>query len=129
MGYSLPAAIAAGLVLEGTPVVCTVGDAGMLMSMGELSTLARLNLPVTVVVFKDHALDLIRSHQHRRGKPTFATEFQAPDFVQIAEAHGIAAHSVSERTALDQAVRQAIASDGPVLIECQVDPATYPTAA
>jgi thiamine pyrophosphate-dependent acetolactate synthase large subunit-like protein len=87
MGYSLSAAIAAGLALRDTSIVCTIGDAGMLMSMSELATLARLEIPVTVVVFKDHALDLIRSHQNKSGKPTFSTEFFAPDFVQIAEAH------------------------------------------
>ncbi len=127
MGYSLSAAIAAGLNLRNTSIVCTVGDAGLLMSMGELATLARLDIPVTVVVFKDHALDLIRSHQNRVGQPTFGTEFTAPDFVQIAEAYGIPAESVSTEDALTAVVRKFIPSMKPALIEVEIDPSTYST--
>ena len=127
MGYSLSAAIAAGLILRDTPVVCTTGDAGLLMGMSELSTLARLELPVTVVVFKDHALDLIRSNQQRFGKPPFATEFTAPDFVQIAEAHGIPAQRVTSEDALTEAVKRFVPSREPALIEVVIDPSTYPT--
>ncbi|MCI0828443.1 MAG: thiamine pyrophosphate-binding protein [Chloroflexi bacterium] len=127
MGYSLSAAIAAGLILRDTPVVCTTGDAGLLMSMSELSTLARLQVPVTVVVFKDHALDLIRSQQKRAGKPAFATEFTAPDFVRIAEAHGIPAARVSSEETLTEAVKRFVESRKPALIEVAIDPSTYPT--
>ncbi|MFQ5924071.1 MAG: thiamine pyrophosphate-binding protein [Anaerolineales bacterium] len=129
MGYSLSAAIAAGLVLQDTPVVCTTGDAGLLMAMSELNTLVRLGLAVTVVVFKDHALDLIRSHQIRNGKPAFATEFTAPDFVQIAEAHGIPAVGVATEGALIAAVERFANSYKPALIEVLIDPSSYPTAA
>jgi acetolactate synthase-1/2/3 large subunit len=127
MGYSLSAAIAAGLNLRDTSIVCTVGDAGLLMSMGELATLARLDIPVTVVVFKDHALDLIRSHQNRVGQPAFGTEFSAPDFAKIAEAYGIPAESVSTEDALTAVVRKFIPSMKPALIEVEIDPSTYPT--
>ncbi len=97
------------------------------MSMSELSTLARLEPPVTVVVFKDHALDLIRSNQQRSGKPPFATEFTAPDFVQIAEAHGIPAQRVTSEDALTEAVKRFVPSREPALIEVVIDPSTYPT--
>jgi acetolactate synthase-1/2/3 large subunit len=127
MGYSLSAAIAAGLALRDTSIVCTVGDAGLLMNMGELATLARLEVPVTVVLFKDDALDLIRSHQHRLGRPTFGTEFSAPDFVQIAEAHGIPAERVSTEAALIAVVKRFLPSMKPALIEANIDPLTYPT--
>ncbi|MFQ5922819.1 MAG: thiamine pyrophosphate-binding protein [Anaerolineales bacterium] len=128
MGYSLSAAIAAGLLLRDTPVICTTGDAGLLMSMSEINTLARLEVPVTVVVFKDHALDLIRSHQKRAGKPAFATEFTSPDFVQIAEAHGIPAQHVTSEDTLTEAVKRFVPSRKPALIEAMIDPSTYPTA-
>ncbi len=127
MGYSLSAAIAAGLALRETSIVCTVGDAGLMMSMGELATLARLDLSVTVIVFKDHALDLIRSHQNESGKPTFGTEFTAPDFVQMAEAYGIPAFRVSSGKALTEVVKRFVPSMKPALIEVEIDPSTYPT--
>jgi acetolactate synthase-1/2/3 large subunit len=127
MGYSLSAAIAAGLLFRDTTVVCTTGDAGLAMSLGELSTLARLEVPVMVVVFKDHALDLIRSHQVRSGKPPFATEFTAPNFVQIAEAHGIIAERVSSEGTFSAAVSRYLEAPEPTLIEVMIDPSTYPT--
>ncbi len=127
MGYGLPAAIAARLVLPETPVVCMTGDAGLVMMMSELNTLARLRTPVVVVVFKDHALDLIRSHQKRSGKRPFGTEFHAPDFVQIAAGHGIEGRSVSDEAALADAMRIALESFEPFLIEVEIDPSTYPT--
>jgi acetolactate synthase-1/2/3 large subunit len=127
MGYGLPAAIAAGLVQSRDPVICTTGDAGLVMNMGELNTLARLNAPVTVVVFKDNALDLIRSHQNRVGKPTFGTEFTAPNFVDIAEAHGIRAVRPPNEEALAEALQQSVDSRRPNLIEVEIDPSTYPT--
>jgi len=127
MGYSLPAAIAAGLLLRDASIVCTIGDAGMVMSMSELVTLARLKVPVTVVVFKDHAFDLIRSHQNRAGKPTFGTEFTAPDFVQTAEAHGIPAVRATSEDELVKVVERFVASRKPALIEVVIDPSTYPT--
>ena len=127
MGYALPAAIAASLARPGEANVCTTGDAGLLMILGELNTLARLAAPVTIVVFKDNALDLIRSLQTRAGKPTFGTEFQAPDFVRIAEAHGIKACRVSDEQTCKEAVERAVSSNRPALIEAVIDPSSYPT--
>jgi acetolactate synthase-1/2/3 large subunit len=127
MGYGLPAAIAASLVYGHSPVVCVTGDAGLVMNLGELNTLVRLNAPVTVVVFKDNALDLIRSHQNRLGKPTFGTEFRAPDFVGVAAAHDIRAHRASNEEALTEALKRCTESEHPALVEVEIDPTTYPT--
>src|SRR5690606_28195116 len=51
MGYGLPAALGAALALPDQLTVCVTGDAGFVMVMGELGVLARLNLPVLVLVF------------------------------------------------------------------------------
>ncbi|HWM59353.1 MAG TPA: thiamine pyrophosphate-binding protein, partial [Pseudonocardia sp.] len=64
MGYAVPAAIGAALAgaalgRAGERVLCLVGDGGLGMTLAELETLARLALPVTVVVFDDAALSLI----------------------------------------------------------------------
>ncbi len=127
MGYGLPAAIAASLHLPDTPVVSLTGDAGLMMTMGELNTLASVGTSVTVLVMKDHALDLIRSHQKRSGKKPFGTEFSAPDFVKIAEAHGIPARHVSHRDAFDDVLKWSLETSGPTLIEAAIDPSSYPT--
>ena len=127
MGYGLPAAVAAGLAFPGTPALCLTGDAGLAMALGELGTLAEAGGPVLVVVFKDDALDLIRSHQRRAGLPPFGTEFHGPDFARIAEAHGIEGVRAAEPSAVAKAAERALRAKAPLLIEAGIDPVGYPT--
>ncbi len=127
MGFGLPAAIGAALARPGEPVACLIGDGGLLMCLGELSVLARLGLPVIVVVAVDNAIDLIRSHQMRQGKEPFGTEFPAPDFCKIAEGHGIRAVCVTTADGCEEALRAAAAAGEPYLIEAHIDPIGYPT--
>jgi acetolactate synthase-1/2/3 large subunit len=127
MGFGLPAAIAAGSVSNGRPVICATGDAGMAMTLGELGVLARLKLPVIVVVFHDAALDLIRAQQLRAGKPTYGTEFANPDFMRVAEAYHIDGYRVTSEAQCAAAVGAALAARRPALIEAMIDPASYPT--
>src|SRR5262249_58164549 len=67
MGFALPAAIAAQLVCPGQRVLCFTGDGGFMMVAAELETVARLRLPITVIVFNDAALSLIEVKQEQRG--------------------------------------------------------------
>lgn len=127
MGFALPAAIGTALARPDAPVMCLVGDGGLLMGLGELNVLARLGLPVTVVVPVDNAIDLIRSHQLRHGKQPYGTEFPAPDFCAIAAGHGIPSARVRTPAECDTAMAQAVASGGPFLIEAHIDPIGYPT--
>ena len=99
----------------------------MAMTLGELGALARLKVPVIVVVFHDGALDLIRAQQLRAGKPMYGTEFMNPDFVQVAKAYGIAGYRVTSEAQCADAVATALATRGPTLIEAMIDPVSYPT--
>jgi len=104
-----------------------VGGGGVLRGVGERAVLARLNLPVIVVVAVDNAIDLIRSHQIRQGKEPFGTEFPAPDFCKIAAGYGIAAARVTTPKGCDEALAHAAAARAPYLIEAIIDPVGYPT--
>jgi len=127
MGFALPSAIGASLALKGAPTVCLTGDAGMAMVMGELGVLAQLGLPVIVVVLNDSAIDLIRSHQRRSGKPVYGTEFASPNFCRIAAAYGIESIRVTNEHTLDAAITAALHTRQPALIEVMLDPVSYPT--
>ncbi|MFP5489077.1 MAG: thiamine pyrophosphate-binding protein, partial [Acidimicrobiia bacterium] len=59
MGFALPAAIGAAIARPGEPIVAMVGDGGLSMTLGELETIARYRLPITIVLFDDAALSLI----------------------------------------------------------------------
>ncbi len=127
MGFGLPSAIGASFALGGQPTVCLTGDAGLAMVVGELSVLAQWQLPVIVIVLNDGAIDLIRSHQVRAGKPIYGTEFLSPNFSQIAVAYGLAAARVQNESAYTDALTAALASGRPMLIEVMLDPISYPT--
>lgn len=127
MGFALPSAIGASFALGGQPTVCLTGDAGMAMVMGELAVLSQWQLPVIVIVLNDSAIDLIRSHQVRAGKPVYGTEFPSPNFAQIAAAYGLTAARVTSEPEYANALTKAITSGRPMLIEVMLDPSSYPT--
>ena len=126
MGFGLPGAIAAARV-TGQTTVCITGDGGAAMVMGELGLLRDLNLPVMMVVMNDNALDLIRSAQIRRGKPIYGTEFVNPDYELIARAFNIAFYRVPNEATCTEAIRGAVKSGRPTLVEALIDPSSYPT--
>ena len=125
MGYGLPAAIGASLALERAPALCLTGDAGMAMVTGELELVTRLGTPVVTVVMNDGALDLIRLAQYRADLPAWGTEFGNPDFAQIARAYGILALRSGELDECEEAVREALHSRQPLLLDALIDPAGY----
>jgi acetolactate synthase-1/2/3 large subunit len=100
MGYALPAAIGAAIGTYGkVPIVCVIGDGGLQMNVQELSTLASLKLPVTVVVINNVGYGIIKQFQdayfNSRYIATSAVDLYGtltgPDFCKIAEAYGILA--------------------------------------
>jgi acetolactate synthase-1/2/3 large subunit len=126
MGFGLASAIAAAYVTR-EPVVCVTGDAGLAMVQGEMALATEHNLPLTVFLMNDSALDLIRSAQKRRGREVFGTEFTNPDYAHIAAAYDYAYFRVQSRDDCAAAVRAAIESRSPTLIDVWVDPSGYPT--
>ena len=123
MGFALPAAIAAALARPGRPVVCMVGDGGLAMTLAELETLARLQLPVTVVVFDDAALSLIEVKQKPGQGGSAAVRFGPVDYAQIGSAMGldsVVVTTVAEATAILNG-----GWDRPRLIDARIDPSSY----
>lgn len=125
MGTGLPFAMAAALARPDRRVVAVIGDGGLLMYAGEMATLARYRLPVTIVVMSDAALYSIKIKQVRRSYAPTGTEFPGVDVRAIARAFGLAAERASSRAELDSALRRALAADGPALVEAVIDPAGY----
>ena len=108
MGYALPAAIGASVAWPAHSIVCLTGDAGLAMTLGELGVLAAIGGHVIVLVLNDGAIDLIRSHQVRAGKPVFGTEFSSPNFAKIAAAYGISSRRVGTDNELLEALNEAL---------------------
>jgi acetolactate synthase-1/2/3 large subunit len=116
MGIALPGAIAAKLVHPERKVVAFCGDGGFLMNVQELETAKRLGTAIVVVVLVDDRLGVIEVNEKRQFRRTFATEFGNPDFVQLAQAFGIAGYAVESAKDLLPTLRHALDLGGPALV-------------
>jgi acetolactate synthase-1/2/3 large subunit len=127
MGFALPAAIAGAIARPDRQVACFVGDGGLGMTLAELETLARLDLPVVVIVFNDSALSLIEIKQAAEGHGGMgAVRYRTTDFARIAEAVGIPSRRVEDEQELRAALDAAFSSRVPFLVDVVVDPSGYP---
>jgi len=124
MGFALPAAIGMALARPGRRVVCFVGDGGLSMVQAELETLARLGLDVTVVVFNDATLSLIRLKQQDGQAGRRAVGFGPINYAGVASAMGVSADVVEDVMGLRVAIGRY--GTGPHLVDARVDPSGYP---
>lgn len=126
MGCALPLAMGAKMAEPARPSVCFTGDGGLLMTLGDLSTLAERRLPVIVVVFADASLALIDKKQRERQLPNMGVDFAPVDFAAIANAFGGVGETVEAVPALERALRDALARpDRFTLISCQLPRGAY----
>ena len=124
MGFSVPAAIGAAIARPGRPVVAFTGDGGMGMTLGELETIARRGLPITIVVLNDATLSLIRIKQAADHGGDAAVAYQPTDFAAVASGCGVPGFVVDCDAELSRIL--ADTWDGPRLLDVRIDPSSYP---
>lgn len=123
MGFAVPAAIGAALARPREPVLALTGDGGLSMVLAELETIARLELPITVVVFNDGALSLIEIKQQPDHGGPAVVRYRPVDFGAVATGSGLDAAVVHD----DEELAAALAGgwERPRLIDARIDPADY----
>jgi acetolactate synthase-1/2/3 large subunit len=121
MGISVPGAIAAKLVYPQRKVVALAGDGAFLMNSQELETAKRVGTAITVVVWRDDGYGLIDWKQRNEFGRPFAVEFGNPDLVAYAESFGIAGFRPSSSADLYPTLMQALAVDGPSVVDVPID--------
>lgn len=127
MGSAVPYAIGAQVAYPDRTVVAFTGDGSMSMGMGELATLAQNDLPVKVIVMRNDSLALEVWEQNAfLGNPQFGCELAPIEFAKVAEACGIRGLKVDEPGDVPDILAEALAHDGPILIEAVVDPYEAP---
>jgi len=97
MGFALPAAIGAAVSTPGSPVVSIAGDGGAQVNIQELETVARLGLPLKLVVLDNGCLGMVRQFQDELFDSCYQSTvwgYGAPDFVAVASAYGLPAREV-----------------------------------
>ncbi|HBW82585.1 MAG TPA: acetolactate synthase [Gammaproteobacteria bacterium] len=125
MGYSLPACIGAALASPDQQVICITGDAGLQINIQELATIQRQSLNIKIFVMNNHCHGIIQGTQdnwlesrHHASDPKLGG-LPDPDFMRISNAYDIPSVSISCHEELDATLDFTLKSDGPVL--CNVD--------
>jgi len=122
MGFALPAAIGAKVARPDAEVWVVVGDGGFQMTMPELATIFQEKIKIHVAIINNGYLGMVRQWQEFFYARNYAASpLVNPDFAKLAEAFGIRATSVKQRSEVIPAIREAREHDGPMLINFQVD--------
>jgi acetolactate synthase-1/2/3 large subunit len=123
LGYALPASIGASYGRPASKVVAIMGDGSFGFAVGELETIVRKRLPITLIVFSNASYGWIKASQKDGyGGRYFSVDFNRSDHARIAEAYGLKAWTVSDPTQLDRVVAEALAYEGPTLIDVIAQP-------
>lgn len=124
MGYGLPAAVGAQMANPSATVINVSGDGSIMMNIQELATIKRYKLPVKIVLFDNQALGMVRQWQELFFSERYSEVDLSdnPDFVKVAEAFGIPAIRVERPDQVEDAIKQILESDGPLLAHVLIDP-------
>ena len=117
MANAMPQAIGAQAAFPGRQVISLSGDGGFTMLMGDVLSLKQLKLPVKIIVFNNGSLGFVAMEMKAAGYLDSSTNLENPNFAAMAEAIGIRGIRVEKPAGLEAAVREALAHEGPVLLD------------
>ena len=123
MGYGLPASIGVQVAHPDKTVINFDGDGSLQMTLQELATLVKYNLPVKVLVFNNGYLGMVRQWQDLFNDKRYA-EIQLyesnPNFALLAEAFGMRGVVIEKKEQLKKAVDETLEHPGPVLVDLRI---------
>ena len=130
MGFGLPAAMGAKVGCPDETVVCVAGDGSVQMNMQELATCSQEGIAIKVFIMNNGYLGMVRQWQELFWDKRYSQVDmgQWPDFVKVAEAYGATGLRFEDKSTLVEDMKEAIATDGPVLVDVRVtrEENTYP---
>ncbi|MDY6819306.1 MAG: thiamine pyrophosphate-binding protein [Halobacteriales archaeon] len=122
LGYTIPAVVGAHYAAPDRQVVGYTGDGSFGTTAGELETLGRLDVPVTVVVVNNESFSWIEAGQQSFAEFSFAVDFEELNYAAIAEEFGVTGFRVEAADEYADALRSAVDIDGPALIDLPTRP-------
>jgi acetolactate synthase-1/2/3 large subunit len=127
LGYGLSTAIGAKIANPERQVVSINGDGGFMYHCGELATVAKYNLDMVIIIFSDGAFtNVARAQTTRFNGRVVGTDLHNPDFVAMAESFGVAGRKAENPDQLREALRTALKTKGPTLIEVSIGETAFP---
>jgi thiamine pyrophosphate-dependent acetolactate synthase large subunit-like protein len=121
VGLGLGTAIGVARGRPDRTVVVMIGDGGMLMSMGEIETIIREDLPMIVVVMNDAAYGAEVHILRGQNMPVAKAKFFDVDFAPMAEPLGFDCHTVRSVADLQKLAPLLAKPDGPMVIDCKIN--------
>jgi acetolactate synthase-1/2/3 large subunit len=123
LGYALPAAVGAQIGRPGVRCVAVMGDGSFGFAAGELETIVRLGLPITLVVIANATFGWIKAGQRSSfGERYFSVDFSPGQHARVAEAYGVKTWRVEEPAELKPALAAALEAEGPTLVDVVTQP-------
>jgi acetolactate synthase-1/2/3 large subunit len=122
MGFGLPSAIGAWFAHKDQEIWTIAGDGGFQMTQAELTTAVQEGANVKIAIMNNNFLGMVRQWQEFFFEKRYsAVNMLTPDFVKVAEAHGVPARRVTKREEVNEAIRWARETHGPVVLEFRVE--------
>jgi acetolactate synthase-1/2/3 large subunit len=122
MGFALPAAIGAKFACPDKEVWVIAGDGGFQMTAAELATIVQEGIKINIAVINNGYLGMVRQWQEFFYERNYeATPMVSPDFVKLADAHGIPGLTVRTRAEVAGAVEQARSAPGSFMLNFKVE--------
>lgn len=122
LGWTLPAALGCKLRAPERQVIAPVGDGDFQMLIADLITFAKYKVPVTFIIFNNSSYHFIELEEASNGNPPFGTHFLNPDYIKLAEAHGLKGIKLDNDADIDSALKEALASDTTTLLDVAISP-------
>ncbi len=122
LGYSMAASVGAHYGRPNAKVVSVMGDGSFGFSAGEMETIVRLKVPVTMIVISNSVYGWIKAGQKTGfNERYFSVDFSRTDHARVAEAFGVKAWTVKDPADLKKTLKQAVEHGGPTLVDviCQ----------
>jgi len=126
LGSGVPMAIGVKKAIGDARVVLICGDGTFLYNIQEFETLRRHKIPLLVVVFNDSAWNMIRAGQVSSTGEVFGTDLPDTDYGRVAESFGCFGTKVRKKEEIEGAVKKALASGLPAVIDIEIDTDTIP---
>ncbi len=123
MGYGLPASVGVQVAHPEALVINVAGEASWLMNMQEMGTAVQYRLPIKQFILNNERLGMVRQWQELLHGERYSHSWSEalPDFVKLAEAFGCKGIRCDSEEDLDDAIREMLAYDGPVIFDCLVE--------
>ncbi|MGB0505344.1 MAG: acetolactate synthase 3 large subunit [Pikeienuella sp.] len=123
MGYGLPASVGVQIAHPDSLVINVAGEASWMMVMQEMSTAVQFRAPVKQFILNNERLGMVRQWQELLHGERYSNSYSEalPDFVKLADAFGCKGIKVEDPADLDEAIKEMLAYDGPVIFDCMVE--------